>query len=622
MTPQSLFFQAKAHRVGEVLEFHPLLGHCADVAACLEALLERPVIRDRLEHAAGGVRLTEVHRHRLCVLAALHDAGKVNHGFQRRIRGEGRGAGHVGPLLALLDDTVPRNRPLRRAVIAALGLPAMADWCDPPEGVDAYLRAILAHHGAPAQGESADAALWSAAGGRDPVQGIAGLAAAARAWFPQAFELGEPLPAAEPFVHAFCGLLMLADWLGSDAAFFPYAAPGDGDRIAFARERARHALAAIGLDTDAARRRLGDRLPSFQALFGVEPRPAQRAVEALDGADDGGLAILEAETGSGKTEAALRRFLELFRQGAVDGLYFALPTRTAAVQIHARVHDAVARILGADAPPVVLAVPGYMRVDDGTAEGRLPGFGVLWPDGGPGADGRGWAAEHPKRYCAAPIAVGTIDQVLLAALQVKHAHLRGAAVLRQFVVVDEVHASDPYMATLLGVLLDLLRAAGGHALLLSATLGAAARTRLLGRPASATPPLAEAVAVPYPLLATRAGDGPPIAAGGTAKRITIRLADAAAEADSIAAEALAAARRGARVLVIRNTVRGALAVQLALEGCGGGRCRPASRLRGRAGGPPFPLRPRGSAAARRRAGGALRQGGKTRRRRGGDDADG
>jgi hypothetical protein len=53
--------------------------------------------------------------------------------------------------------------------------------------------------------------------------------------------------------------------------------------------------------------------------------------------------VLESETGSGKTEAALWHFLRLFRDGQVDGLYFALPTRAAAIQIHRRIdgaHDA------------------------------------------------------------------------------------------------------------------------------------------------------------------------------------------------------------------------------------------------------------------------------------------
>jgi len=74
-------------------------------------------------------------------------------------------------------------------------------------------------------------------------------------------------------------------------------------------------------------------------------------------------------------------------------------------------------------------VPGYFRA--GEHEGQaLPGWRVRWDDDG-GADERRllgrWAAENTKRYLAAMVAVGTVDQAMLAALQVKQAHLRSAA---------------------------------------------------------------------------------------------------------------------------------------------------------------------------------------------------
>ena len=63
---------------------------------------------------------------------------------------------------------------------------------------------------------------------------------------------------------------------------------------------------------------------------------------------------------------------------------------------------------------------------------------------------------------------------MLAALQVKHAHLRGSALSRSLLVIDEVHASDTYMTAVIDRLLRGHLAAGGYALLMSATLGARA----------------------------------------------------------------------------------------------------------------------------------------------------
>src|SRR5690606_6940837 len=131
------------------------------------------------------------------------------------------------------------------------------------------------------------------------------------------------------------------------------------------------------------------------------------------------------------------------------GLYFALPTRVAASQLYERVLDFVRRVWPHASPVTVRALPG-----DGAADGQaytpLPGFQVLWHDDPKDDEAeRRWAAESPKRYLAATIAVGTVDQALLGALQVKHAHLRHAMLARSLLVVDEVHASDAYMTSLL-----------------------------------------------------------------------------------------------------------------------------------------------------------------------------
>ena len=104
---------------------------------------------------------------------------------------------------------------------------------------------------------------------------------------------------------------------------------------------------------------------------------------------------------------------------------------------------------------------------------------VLWPDEtDAAAQPMYWAAEHGKRYFAAACTTGTIDQFLLSVLQAKHAHLRGTVLLRSL-VVDEVHASDAYMTALLRAALDRHVRAGGHGLLMSATLTGEARASLL-----------------------------------------------------------------------------------------------------------------------------------------------
>ena len=59
-------------------EWHPLVTHSADVAATLEMLLRYTRLGPRMARLLDQAELTTAQRQRLCVLAVLHDAGKVN----------------------------------------------------------------------------------------------------------------------------------------------------------------------------------------------------------------------------------------------------------------------------------------------------------------------------------------------------------------------------------------------------------------------------------------------------------------------------------------------------------------------------------------------------------------
>ena len=86
-------------------EFHPLAHHSMDVAAVFARMLQLPVIRDRLD-AAAGVPLTGSTCQRLAALAFLHDIRKLRPGFQAKgwASGswEGPTTGHLKESLAFL----------------------------------------------------------------------------------------------------------------------------------------------------------------------------------------------------------------------------------------------------------------------------------------------------------------------------------------------------------------------------------------------------------------------------------------------------------------------------------------------------------------------------------------
>ena len=364
---------------------------------------------------------------------------------------------------------------------------------------------MFAHHGRTPdleyrQGPDIDLLQGWTGRGREPLRRLAELVDAGRSLFAEAFADGaRPLPGAPAFQHLFAGLLMLADWLGSadEVERFPFTESGDPPRADFVRDRAPQVLAAIGLIPPAPPLPL----PPFAEQFpDFSPRAAQRAMDSLPlPPERGSVVLLESETGSGKTEAALRWASRLIDVGKVDGCFFAVPLRSAAVQLHRRMQTWLDATYGEGRAEALLAVPGYYRM--GEAEGRkLPDFTVQWSDAETeDRRSRRWAAEQPKRYAAASFAVGTIDQALLGALAVRHAHLRAACLVRHLLVIDEVHSSDVYMTTLTERLLTLFRAADGNVLLMSATVGAGTRERLVAQARTPTA-FANAVAVGYPRI--------------------------------------------------------------------------------------------------------------------------
>ena len=496
----------------------------------------------------------------------------MNVGFQAQIwryddlppgeRKPGR-AGHTLDLTPVLngDDDATANW-----FFDALGWwwDAAETWddCD-GETVSSLLVATLSHHGRPLQlegGRAKNPRVWRSFGDLNPKEYVARIGDLAREWFPAAFAPGgPPLPSAPEFQHHFLGLCNLADWIGSDERWFEFLDAPQDDYIGVARAKARDAIEAVILDLSGQRERFAG-APDFAGLFGIPGGPNAIQQKVQDTPLDERLVIIESETGSGKTEAALWRFARMYEAGLVDGLYFALPTRAAASQIFNRVNAFIAGLFPDDtALEPILAVPGYLRAGDATGR-QLPDYEVWWDDHA--HDGRRWASEHPKRYLAAQIAVGTVDQAMLGALKVKNAHMRTACLARNLLVVDEVHASDAYMTEILAALLDAHRKAGGYALLMSATLGSVARRRWLGESEESS--LADAIHVHYPAVSTQdavtsAGEN------GQDKTVDIAAIPIMADCDAVAQRAMEAARAGAKVLVVRNTVDHAIRTQQAVQ---------------------------------------------------------
>jgi CRISPR-associated endonuclease/helicase Cas3 len=583
------------------------MGHSVDVASVAEQLLALPLWRARLS-ALAGRDLIDIDAARLACFALWHDIGKAQVGFQSRKFEEGeakriRKAAGLGPFdvghTRVVAALFARDE-LREEFSRVFPLGSVSSW---GAAWGDLFWAAVSHHGSPLawmgraeldiRGADQCAAAFKQTNALgeayDPMAEIAALGNTARLLFPAAFvERAAPLPNTPGFVHAFAGLMSLADWIASncDAGFFPYAGASDGrsgegprQRYDFASKQAKVVLRSMRLDPSDARDRLRSRRFAFGDVFrgktgeGFAPTSIQAA---MSDQTLGQVVAVESETGSGKTEAAFWRFSTLFAAGQVDGMAFLMPTRVSATALMGRMETFLKDLFGVgvgEKAPLnaVLGVPGYVRADGETTEGMLADFRHKWPDANgddPEKDCRRWAAESSKRYFAAAALVGTVDQALMAVLRVKHAHMRSAALMRSLLVVDEVHASDTYMTYLLKEVLARQVAAGGHALLLSATLAGEVRRSLLaaGQPTTrqsiGSPSIDAPVdhaSMPYPAVSDASGVryAP---ASTRSRRIRVEQRDMLDDAGAVARCALDAARMGARVLVIRNTVAGARAV--------------------------------------------------------------
>ena len=225
---------------GEIVEWHPLMAHSADVAAVTEALLTQTVLNQRVATLIGWKKLSNAHVARLSAFAAIHDAGKVNHGFQNKMTKSGQPrAGHLSPIIELLDADVR----YQEKFLIPLGIDKVLQWFPNQLTAIQFLLATWGHHGKPVPIQHQfKATLWEETEERNPEKGLKELGDALEQWFPNAFtDDVEPFPSDPVFQHTFNGLLTLADWLGSDPKFFKFA-DYDNDYIKTARKIAGYAV--------------------------------------------------------------------------------------------------------------------------------------------------------------------------------------------------------------------------------------------------------------------------------------------------------------------------------------------------------------------------------------------
>ncbi|CAK0745703.1 CRISPR-associated endonuclease/helicase Cas3 [Gammaproteobacteria bacterium] len=480
-------------KAGKSERFHLLSYHCLDVAAiAAQWWAQSPSLRRALCHVtAVGEEAT---RAWVLFFIALHDFGKLDIRFQLK-------APHA---LAILqpdfdDGMAELERDYSHGLaghywfkkdMAALGF-TDRQW----DRWRPWVEAVAGHHG--------DLNPNKRMGGPDADEEvIAADRNARRAWLkslatlflaPVGLSLNELPP---PCPELVAGLCSVSDWLGSSEAYFPYQI----DPIPLAdyweqtRQNAALAFAESGLFQPSLKRGgMGQVFPDLQ------PRQLQTLVDCLPVSP--GLILIEAPTGSGKTEAALAYASRLLTVGLADGVIFALPTQATANAMFERLERIAGRMFPSGANLLLAhGKANYNRNFQALKTAQRP---TVQDAEEAMVQCVAWLGASRKRALLGQIGVCTIDQVLLSVLPVRHQFVRAFGVRKAILIVDEVHAYDAYMVGLLRRVLEGQSRAGGCAILLSATLPSYQKAALCR---SWNPRAELAQANPYPLV-THLGKG-------------------------------------------------------------------------------------------------------------------
>lgn len=397
----------------------------------------------------------------------------------------------------------------------------------------------------------------------------------------------------QPALVLLSSLVIVADWIASSDLFplsLPHEQPVEPTLTRVARAwwqldfphpwspNAEHADAASLL------------VSRFELPAGAELHPTQSAfIEQAERVERPELMILEAEMGSGKTEAALLAAEILAGKFGCSGVFIGLPTQATADGMFTRTL-AWAERLRLEAPSNVFLARG--RADLNAEYSQKARQAFFRSIGDPRGQSNEMVIAHnwfsnPRRGPLANFVIGTVDQALFAGLRSRYVMLRHLALASKVVIIDEVHAYDEYMREYLVRVLEWLGAYGAPVILLSATLPSDLRRAFLeaydrGRatPRSATDSAAMTPAerkaarrartvssvdryapaaglIGYPSITVSHRDGPPSVHTALPSRASRTLAIGRLDDDPDTFVQLlhGAMRQGGNVAVIRNTVR-------------------------------------------------------------------
>lgn len=264
------------------------------------------------------------------------------------------------------------------------------------------------------------------------------------------------------------GFCSVCDWLGSNREYFDFQ-QNESSLDSYFDSRKGTALKALN---DFGLLAHINTKSGMEALYpDYTPQNIQTLIDRLS--VEQSLIIIEANTGSGKTEAALAYASKLLAVGLADNIVFALPTQATANAMLERLESVAGKIFG-KGDNIILA---HGKRDSNEHFKRMierhKQSISLQGDFEAGAQCSEWLSSSRKRAFLGQIAVTTVDQVMLSAIRpLKHYFVRSFGIGKGVLIIDEIHAYDAYMYGILEAVIKQQKQAGGSVILLSATLPA------------------------------------------------------------------------------------------------------------------------------------------------------